>query len=115
MIACLLILLAGCAVGSLTEVGGPDDTSPTTKLSAVEIYEATVEANYVVNFMLPRDSILPIYEPEFVLAADSPLSEDELVIGVSIAGETKAYPISVLRVREMVNDDLAGIPILVSW
>jgi len=68
-----------------------------------------------VNFLLHFDSILPIYEPEFVGAEDAPLREEELVIALSIDGEAKAYPITVLRFREMVNDELAGTPILVSW
>jgi hypothetical protein len=67
------------------------------------------------TFLLPFDGIRPIYEPQFVLADDSPYQEDELVIGITLGGEAKAYPVTVLRFREMVNDELAGIPILVSW
>ena len=48
-------------------------------------------------------------------AADAPLEDDELVIGISLEGESKAYPITVLRFREMVNDELGGLPILVTW
>ena len=40
---------------------------------------------------------------------------NDLVIGVSIAGDSRAYPIRVLRFREMVNDELGGVPILVTW
>jgi hypothetical protein len=65
--------------------------------------------------LLPRDGIRPVYEPEFVEASDSPLHKDELVMGVAIQGETKAYPVSVLRFREMVDDELGGLPILVTW
>ena len=65
--------------------------------------------------LLPYDGIAPVYEPEFVTATESPLKEDELVMGVSINGESKAYPVSVLRFREIVDDELAGWPILVSW
>jgi len=65
--------------------------------------------------LLPYDGIAPVYKPEFVPATESPLKEDELVMGVSINGESKAYPVSVLRFREMVDDELAGWPILVSW
>ena len=61
------------------------------------------------------DGIPPIYDPEFREAADAPLQDDDLVMGVTLGGEAKAYPISVLRFRELVNDELAGIPILVSW
>ena len=61
------------------------------------------------------DVILPIYDPEFVSAEQAPLNDDELVMGVEIDGEAKAYPITVMRSREMVNDELGGIPILVTW
>jgi len=36
-------------------------------------------------------------------------------MGVAIQGEAKAYPVSVLRFREMVDDELGGLPILVTW
>jgi hypothetical protein len=65
--------------------------------------------------LLPRDGIRPVYEPEFVEASESPLQEDELVMGVAINGEAKAYSVTVLRFREMVDDELGGIPILVTW
>ncbi len=65
--------------------------------------------------LLPYDGIRPIYEPEFEPADRASLKDDELVIGISLNGEAKAYPITVLRSREMVNDELAGLPILVTW
>jgi hypothetical protein len=37
------------------------------------------------------------------------------VIGVSIGGQSRAYLISTLRIREMVDDELGGTPILVTW
>ncbi len=43
------------------------------------------------------------------------LDSDDLVIGVSMGGESRAYPIRPLRFREMVNDELGGTPILVTW
>ena len=70
---------------------------------------------YVYSQLLPFDGIRPIYDPQFASAADAPLQDDELVMGFALGGEAKAYPIAVLRSREMVNDELAGIPILVTW
>jgi len=43
------------------------------------------------------------------------MQPDDLVIGIAMDGQAKAYPVGVLRFREMVNDEIAGIPILVSW
>ncbi len=65
--------------------------------------------------MLGLDDIAPIYEPEFVPADQSGYSDSELVMGVEIGDEAKAYPIGLLNRREMVNDEMGGIPYLVTW
>ncbi len=65
--------------------------------------------------LIPRDGIMPIYEPVFVSATQAPLLDEELVMGLTFDDESKAYPITVLRHREIVNDQLGGIPILVTW
>ena len=64
---------------------------------------------------IPFDGIYPVYTPFFAPAEEAPLDDEELVLGVAWDGEAKAYPITVLRFREMVNDELAGIPILVTY
>jgi hypothetical protein len=65
--------------------------------------------------LLARDAIFPVYNPEFAPANEAPYDDDELVIGVAINGEAKAYAIGPLNGREMVNDTLGGVPILVTW
>lgn len=65
--------------------------------------------------LLPRDGIRPIYEPSFTDASGVDWPADTQVIGVSADGEAKAYPVSVLGRHEMVNDFIAGDPILVTW
>ncbi len=65
--------------------------------------------------LLGRDRINPVYSPLVVAPEMAALRSDDLVIGVSIAGESRAYPIRPLRIREMVNDELGGTPILVTW
>jgi hypothetical protein len=71
--------------------------------------------SYVPAQLIPLDGIAPVYDPEFALASEAPLLDDELIIGIELNGEAKAYPITVLRFREMVNDELGGLPILVTW
>lgn len=65
--------------------------------------------------LIPRDAIYPYYDPEFIPGRESPLNVLELVIGVEINGQSKAYPIFPLRSREMVNDVVGGVPVLVTW
>ena len=73
------------------------------------------DTNYEVFPSIPFDAIRPVYNPEFTSSEDAPLLEDELIIGVAWGAEAKAYPITILRFREIVNDELAGIPTLVTW
>ena len=65
--------------------------------------------------LLPRDAILPIYDPEFVPAADVDWHDMSLVIGLAIDGDAKAYPVSFLNRREIVNDHVGKTPVLVTW
>jgi hypothetical protein len=65
--------------------------------------------------LLPRDAIAPVYDPEFVAAGRAGWPATAQVIGIASGDTAKAYPISFLNRREMVIDQLDGIPLLVSW
>ena len=65
--------------------------------------------------LLSRDGITPIYDPKFVFAAKASFGDNDLVMGVTINGESKAYPVGMLNFREMVIDEVGGVPILVTW
>jgi hypothetical protein len=65
--------------------------------------------------LLPRDGIQPIYDPSFTVAAGVDWPGETQVIGVAADGEAKAYPVSFLNRHEMVDDFIAGEPILVTW
>lgn len=105
----LTLLLAACGARQK----GTESTTQTT--GAAVAPTATPEPRYRYNQLLSRDSIRPIYEPEFIPAAQAKLNDDELVLAIALDGEAKAYPITVLNSREMVNDELAGTPILATW
>ena len=65
--------------------------------------------------LIARDVIAPIYDPTFISGELAELDPGELVMGVEINGESRAYPIGPLNYREMVNDVVGGVPILVTW
>ena len=67
--------------------------------------------------LLPPDAIPAIDNPRFVTAeeADRQLSLSDLVIGVSIDGEHRAYGAAFLSAHEIVNDTLGGRAIAVTW
>ena len=67
--------------------------------------------------LLPYDAIKAILEPRLVDVewANQQMYDTEQVIGVSIGGEHRAYPIYMLSSREIVNDVVGGKPIAVTW
>ena len=61
------------------------------------------------------DDIPPVYDPMFIDVAVTNLQDDELVIGLVVNGDARAYPLAILYNREMVNDVVGGVPVLVTW
>lgn len=64
------------------------------------------------------DGIPPLENPPNA-GADDPgadyLEDDERVIGVSINGEHRAYPLRIVNAHELVNDVLGGEPLSLTW
>jgi len=54
----------------------------------------------------PRDGIPSIDDPKFVSASDEEfVSDSDIVIGLEINGDVKAYPLFIMVWHEIVNDD----------
>ena len=74
-----------------------------------------INLDELLNGGPPKDGIPSIDNPQFNKSSDTPFSEDELVIGVIINGEAKAYPFGIMNWHEIVNDTVGGINITVSY
>lgn len=92
-----------------------------TILSFATFMAAATGQGRAVDNYAPR-KVLPIpmkaiTNPRIVSADESQIAENELVIGVKIDGEARAYPINQLTgpSREIVNDTLAGTAIAATW
>jgi hypothetical protein len=57
------------------------------------------------------------FKIQTVQEVQNALNPDELVIGVTVNGESRAYPINCLTgpSREILNDKLGGVPIAATW
>jgi len=75
------------------------------------------ERTYEIVELLPPDAIPSIDNPEFYSSeeADKEYDPDEMVLGVSINGDTRAYSTSLLDRHEIVNDEVGGRKIAVTW
>lgn len=66
--------------------------------------------------VLPKDAIPAILSPSFEEGNKiSWLGGKDLVVGVEIGGDSRAYPVPTLSRHEIVNDRIAGMPIAVTW
>ena len=67
--------------------------------------------------ILGRDGIPAILDPVFGSRAQAVGQMDPLerVIGVSINGDSRAYPLNLLSRHEIVNDTVGGKAIAVTW
>lgn len=62
------------------------------------------------------DAIPPIDDPVYGGAwAGDRLDPDDLLLGYVAAGQAYAYPFKILNFHEIVNDDIDGIPVLISY
>lgn len=64
----------------------------------------------------PRDGIPSIDNPQFKAPSEIDfLSDSEPVIGLTINGEAKAYPLQILTWHEIVNDVVGDVPVAVTY
>jgi hypothetical protein len=72
--------------------------------------------NYSPRTVLPLP-MRALTNPKIRNAAEAKIADNELVIGVEVGGEARAYPINQLTgpSREIINDQLAGIAIAATW
>jgi hypothetical protein len=65
----------------------------------------------------PKDGIPSIDNPEFISVreVDGWINPNEPVILVDLNNEAKAYPLQILVWHEIVNDNVGGIPVIVTF
>src|ERR671918_565871 len=64
----------------------------------------------------PKDGIPAIDHPRFRPVAEiDDLADAEPVIGLTISGESRAYPLRVLTWHEIANDVIGGVPVAVTY
>ncbi len=112
------IVLVGLTVWAFSPNTPSQATDPGVRVGSRAAYDPVTAGEPLPDGfrqLLPRDGIQPIYDPQFVAAADADWAGATQVIGVAAGGEAKAYPVSFLNRHEMVDDFIAGEPILVTW
>ena len=89
---------------------------PRYKSLLYEGMPARLRVEEVVWGGVPVEGIPALDQPVHVPAARADyLSNGERVFGVSLGGETRAYPLRILDWHEMLNDEVGGQPVTLSY
>jgi hypothetical protein len=91
-------------------------TLPTTALSNWDYSRRSIDIDQIQSGGPPKDGIPALFEPKTLPARRVDfLNDNDQVLGVVHNGIARAYPTRILSWHELVNDDFAGDPLLVSW
>ena len=83
-----------------------------------ELQKHIVPLDQIVGGGPPTDGIPSIDNPKFVTvqeASNNFLSDSNLVLGLNINGDIRAYPLLILVWHEIINDKVGGIPVAVTY
>ncbi len=78
--------------------------------------KTTVPFSEILSGGPPKDGIPSIDKPRFGSISDAKeLAGNEPVVGISINGDARAYPLRILTWHEIVNDVVGGVPVAVTY
>jgi hypothetical protein len=90
-----------------------------------DLSDLRVEKTLVVGGMREADRLIVLDDPQHITpeqadelttgAMNKFLVPDDLVIGVTLNGQVRAYPLRILNWHEIVNDQVGGVPIAVTY
>ena len=79
-------------------------------------HRSTIRTEEIVWGGVLLDGIPALDQPSLIPAAEATyLEPDDLVFGVSINGDTRAYPLRIADWHEMVNDVVGGVPVSLAY
>lgn len=85
-------------------------------LNGFELSNALIPVAQIHRGGPPRDGIPAIDQPRFVTAAQADFMRDnDRVLGISLNGQQKAYPVRILNYHEIVNDQFGDTAVVVSY
>ncbi len=109
----IALLLAGSITVTTDALAAPPGRGP---FNGFDVSNAAIPTSEILSGGPGRDGIPSIDKPKFIRpGAASFMSPNDLVISVTIGDETRAYPLRILVWHEIVNDELGGQPIVVTY
>ena len=89
------------------------------RFNGFDVFDAAVPTTEIFEGGVPRDGIEALSFPKTVSTEAAELldyqSHSEVISYTSAEGVTRAYPLAILRMHEVINDEVDGEPILVTY
>jgi hypothetical protein len=111
-------MITACGQGAATRPGPSPETIHFSKAAwKTDFSKHSVPLSEINSGGPPRDGIPPIDHPKFVPVGDADrwLKPKEPVISFETGRDQRAYPLQILIWHEIVNDDVGGQPVTVSF
>jgi hypothetical protein len=107
----------GNEVNIFTEDDRPEQLRRLTQAWNTNWNLHTISYDEILSGGPPRDGIRSIDDPQFISpeAAAAWLADNEPVIALDLNGDARAYPLSIITWHEIVNDEVGGIPAVVTF
>ncbi len=76
-----------------------------------------VDPEKIISGGPPKDGIPSIDNPKYISVnkADKDIQDNELILGIDYKGVERAYPLQIMVWHEIVNDIIAGDPVLITY
>jgi hypothetical protein len=116
----LIVLITSLKVDSVSttnSINNTDSINSVSKPAGQEEERSIVPSKQIVSGGPPADGIPSIDKPEFVRVqkAEEFLEDSDLVVGLNINGDVRAYPLQILVWHEIVNDKVGGVPVAITY
>ena len=92
------------------------DAASAHKIGSFAVSDLRVPAEHIVSGGPPRDGIQSVDAPRFVAPDEATwVAGNTPVLGVSVGGEARAYPVHLIERHQIVNDTIGGQPVAVTY
>jgi hypothetical protein len=110
----IVILLFAHSVAALADAR--IDRFKASGWSDTDFSKISIPLNEILSGGPPKDGIPSIDKPVFMPVSEiTDIADREPVIGLEINGDARAYPLRVLTWHEIVNDEVGGKPVTVTY
>ncbi|MBW2272872.1 MAG: DUF3179 domain-containing protein [Deltaproteobacteria bacterium] len=108
--------ITGLSAGSEEAAAGQGKPGSGDRLNGFVLAKLDVPRAEILQGGPARDSIPRVDDPHFASPAEASwVVPGNPVVGVVLGGEARAYPVHILEYHQVINDEIGGVPVAVTY